>query len=159
MNDWLLEQRIMKCCAKLSQGASEILWKVTEAYGADSVIKWVIFVLEYEFRGGREVLKDHGRSGRQIPYRTEESMEQVRKLFGTGSLLNIWIRVEELNVDRRPEEGLNFGFMLWSWVITLSPVHDALASGVFRQKSRIMKLKNSQYSPHLVAYIIGCCQI
>jgi hypothetical protein len=39
MNDWLLEQRIMKCCVKLSKSASEILWKVTEDYGAESVIK------------------------------------------------------------------------------------------------------------------------
>jgi transposase len=74
MSDKLLEKCInIKFCAKLGKSASETLQILTEAYGADAMIKSSVYEWHKRFKEGREDVKDDERTGRPKTHRTDEN--------------------------------------------------------------------------------------
>jgi hypothetical protein len=64
-----------------------------------------------------------------------------------GRRFSVRIMTKEVKLDRRPGEDMNFGFMLWCWIITLPLLIMSSLSGRFGSKTdhEIVKYR---YAPH-----------
>jgi hypothetical protein len=90
ISDRLLERHInIKFCAKLGKGVSETLQMLTEAYGADAMIKSSVFEWHKRFKKGREDVKDDERTGCLKTHWTDENVEKVRKLVCSDRRLSV----------------------------------------------------------------------
>jgi hypothetical protein len=65
----------------------------------------------------------------------------------TDRRFNIWIVTKEVKLDRRPGEDMNFGFMLWCWIITLPLLIMSSLSGRFALKID-HEIGKYRYAPH-----------
>jgi hypothetical protein len=64
----------------LGKNASKTLQILTEAYDADAIKTSSVFEWHERFKEGREDVKDDERTGHPKTHRTDENMEEVRKL-------------------------------------------------------------------------------
>lgn len=101
MSDRYLEQRIdTKFCVKLNKSASETHYLLKEAYGNEVMSRARVFDWHKRFKEGREDVGDDARSGRPVPHRTDENIQEVKDLVYSNRQLTVGMLAEKLNLDK-----------------------------------------------------------